>query len=512
MATVSEPWSARSWWPCKDDPNDRAMTTVTIRAPLGMVGVSNGKLTLRSGNTTQWFQVNPVPTYLVSIAVGDYVELADQYDGPAGRIDLRHWVYPGEEDDVREDMSVLPGMLDFCASLLGPYPFAGQPFGIAEVPWDEAMEHPTAVTWGDVLVTGTHQFDTVLMHELAHMWFGNLVSPVDWTHIWLNEGFATYFEALWAEHVHGQTGLISFMNSHSWGLGYGTDTLIRNPSSSWPPYYFRAIAYHKGAWVLHMLRRELGDEDFFAALRHYIERADLRWGNAESADFQASCEAVSGRDLSIFFDQWLTRTTYPVLRVDWQNNWQEGANEVRVRVRQEQDPEPDGSQPAYSFPLDVQMRGAGLDTTVTLIVYRLDQEFVVPLPATISNVDIDPQRWLLHDDAADVLNKSGRNVAAAPVRLLPATPNPFNPRTVFMWETEVATSDEVEIFDVMGRRLLHRQWGERTAGRREFLWTGTDDTGREAPSGIYLYRVTTRGQAEAGPFQRRLHGKVTLAR
>ncbi|MCB1182521.1 T9SS type A sorting domain-containing protein, partial [bacterium] len=213
-----------------------------------------------------------------------------------------------------------------------------------------------------------------------------------------------------------------------------------------------------------------------------------------------------------FFDQWLTRTTYPVLRVDWQNNWQEGANEVRVRVRQEQDPEPDGSQPAYRFPLDVQMRGAGLDTTVTLIVYRLDQEFVVPLPATISNVDIDPQRWLLHDDAADVLNKSGRNVAAAPVRLLPATPNPFNPRTVFMWETEVATSDEVEIFDVMGRRLLHRQWGERTAGRREFLWTGTDDTGREAPSGIYLYRVTTRGQAEAGPFQRRLHGKVTLAR
>ncbi|MCB1182522.1 M1 family metallopeptidase, partial [bacterium] len=201
VATVSEPWSARSWWPCKDDPNDRAMTTVTIRAPLGMVGVSNGKLTLRSGNTTQWFQVNPVPTYLVSIAVGDYVELADQYDGPAGRIDLRHWVYPGEEDDVREDMSVLPGMLDFCASLLGPYPFAGQPFGIAEVPWDEAMEHPTAVTWGDVLVTGTHQFDTVLMHELAHMWFGNLVSPVDWTHIWLNEGFATYFEALWAEHV-----------------------------------------------------------------------------------------------------------------------------------------------------------------------------------------------------------------------------------------------------------------------------------------------------------------------
>ena len=511
VATVSEPWSARSWWPCKDDPNDRALVNTKLRTPVGMTGVSNGRLIGQDANVTTWAMSQPIPTYLVSVAVADYVRLSSTYNGPAGQVDLTHYVFPDDVDDAREDMSILPEMLDFCGNLFGPYPFPGAPFGIAEIAWDEAMEHPTAVSYGDVLITGTHQFDTVLMHELAHMWFGDMISPTDWTHIWLNEGFATYTEALWAEHVYGPAGLRSFMASHDWGHGYGVDTLIRDPDNGYPPYYFRPIAYHKGAWVLHMLRRELGDDVFFAALRHYLERADLRYGTAESADFQESCEAVSGRDLSIFFDQWLTRTTYPVLRVDWQNNWQEGANEVRIRVRQEQDPEPDGSRPAYQFPVDVKMVGSGLDTTVTLISFRLDQEFIIPLPATINWISIDPNRWLLYDLATDV-NKSGENVAAAPVSLRPATPNPFNPRTVFRWEATAPTTDMVEVFDLMGRRVMREEMGTRPAGPREFLWTGRDQSGREVPSGIYLYRITAQGEVDGQPFSRQLHGKVTLAR
>ena len=118
----------------------------------------------------------------------------------------------------------------------------------------------------------------------------------------MNEGFATYIEALWVEHRYGREAFVSFMNNHDWGHGEPTDALIRDASVSWPPYYFRTISYHKGAWVLHMLRRQLGDEDFFQSLRDYVNAPALRYDNAHSDDFQAVCEEVSGQDLDSFFD------------------------------------------------------------------------------------------------------------------------------------------------------------------------------------------------------------------
>ena len=130
---------------------------------------------------------------------------------------------------------------------------------------------------------------------------------------------------------------------------------------------------------------------------------------------------------------------------------------------------------------------------------------------TVDRVTIDQNNWLLHR-LVDSAAKSGQNVAAAPVRLLPAAPNPFNPRTVFRWEADTPTTDLVEIFDVQGHRLVREEMGTRPAGSREFLWVGRDGAGREAPSGIYLYRITTRGRVEGQPFTRQLHGKVTLAR
>jgi len=511
VATVSEPWSARSWWPCKDTPTDKASVTMTLNVPAGMIGISSGFAGGQNGNSYTWVQTKPISTYLVSLAVSEYVVIEEVYDGAAGPIDLRHYVFAEDEADAREDMSILPEMFDFCEQLFGPYPFQGQPFGIAEIAWDQAMEHPSAISYGDVLITGTHQFDTVLIHELSHMWFGNMISAADWTHVWLNEGFATYAEALWAENQYGPSGLKSFMVSHDWGHGYGTDTLVRDGSNSYPPYYFRAIAYHKGAWVLHMLRRWLGDATFFASITTYLENPDLRWSTANSLDFQIACETTSGQNLDWFFNQWLYRTTYPILRLEWQNNWQEGANEVRVRLYQEHDPEPDGSLDAFSIPVELRFVGSGLDTTITVFSHLLDQEFVIPLGATINNVYVDPNRWLLHDLSTNRANLS-HNVTNAPVKLLPAYPNPFNPRTIFHWEATTTTHDRVEVFDVQGRRILHQDLGEKGPGAREFIWLGTDDDGKQYPSGIYLYRITTRGLVDGQEFSRQLHGKVTLAR
>ncbi len=511
-ATVSEPWSARSWWPCKDDPADKASFTSQIRAPLDMTAVSIGRPTSTGAGTSSWSEPNPVSTYLFSLAISQYTELVDQYLGSAGSIQLHHYVFPEDADDAEADFAVLPDMLDFCGDLFGPYPFPNQKYGMVECKWDEAMEHPTAVTWGDVLITGTGQFETIIVHELSHQWFGNLITPVDWTQIWLNEGFATYTEALWAEHKWGSAGLFSFMGTHNYGFGYGWDTLVKNPAVSDPTYFFNAIPYNKGAWVLHMLRRWLGDDDFFTSLRAYLDNPDLRYGNATSADFEAACEEVSGEDLGWFFDQWLYRNTHPIYRMGWHNDWQDGVNRLAVQLQQVQIPDPVyGSQP-YKVQVDFRLVGAGLDTTVTVINDQLDQTFTFDLGTDVTEVVLDPDRWLLHgvDDnpLAPALPDAG-----GPLTLVSASPNPFNPRCRIRWQTATATRDRIEIFDMRGQRMVSRQLATAEPGPREYLWDGTDAAGRPQPSGLYMYRITSRGADKDGRHGTwRLQGKITMVR
>lgn len=515
VATVSEPWSARSWWPCKDDPRDKATVTTNFTVPEGMTAVSNGLYQGVHNRTHTWVEPLPIPTYLVSLAASEYTKLSDNYSGSAGNIKLDHFVFPERAAEAERDFAVLPDMLDFCGDLFGPYPFPGQPFGMAMCQWDEAMEHPTAVTWGNVLVTGDGQFETVLMHELSHMWFGDLITPTDWTQIWLNEGFATYAEALWAEHQYGRDGLVSFMNQHDWGHGYPDDALIRDSSSSYAPYYFRTIAYHKGAWVLHMLRRWVGDEKFFASIRNYLDDPSLRYGNAHSDDFIRICEQTSGHALKWFFDQWLYRTTYPVFDMAWNNDWQNGVNRFRIHLEQVQVPDAVMGDAPYMVLVDFKLVGAGLDTTISAISYTQQQDIVLTLPTNVTNVYLDPNRWLLHRMAGTKNSQPETgDVAKAPVRLYPAYPNPFNPRCLFRWEAAMATTDLIEIFDLQGRRILSRQQEASEAGPREFLWTGLDSNGKAAPSGTYLYRVTCRGPGTGGGSESswQLQGKVTLAR
>ncbi|MFH2053045.1 MAG: M1 family aminopeptidase [bacterium] len=512
LATVSEPWSARSWWPCKDDPRDKATFAANVTVPGGMTAVSNGVAGLYGNDPGTWVEPLPISTYLFSLAVADYVEIDEHYSGSAGEIDLKHYVFPELEEEARADFAVLPEMLDFCGEIFGPYPFPGQKYGMVTCSWDEAMEHPTAVTWGDVLVTGTGQFETIVFHELAHMWFGNLITPEDWTHIWLNEGFATYAEALWAEHKWGFAGLRNFMGAHNWGFAYPYDTLIRNPAISDPAYYFHVVAYHKGAWVLHMLRRWIGDEAFFTALRNYLNNPQLRYKTADSDDFRAECELASGEDLGWFFDQWLYRKTHPVYQIASINDWDGDVNNYRLRLRQVQVPESFAGSDPYKVLVDVRLRGAGLDTTVTFINDQLDQEYDFTLPATVTTVTLDPDRWLLHRIDENPIAPAGEAAPAA-VRLLPATPNPFNPRTLFRWETAISTRDRVQVYDLQGRLVLEEDLPVRGAGLREFMWKGTNGAGLPQPSGTYLYRVTCRGaEKSGGQASWRLQGKVTLVR
>lgn len=538
-ATVSEPWSARSWWPCKDVASDKATFSVNLSVPEGLKAVSNGALVnapdqgggrapvaatddpfwqemvaRASGGKDHviysWYESLPISTYHFSLAVTDYEVLEDIYMSGGDTLVIQHYVYPELVGPATADFAVLPEMLAFCEEKFGRYPFPGEKYGMALVEYGGAMEHPTATSFGSLLVTGDGYFESIILHELAHQWFGNKVTPRDWTHTWLSEGFATYAEALWAEHTGGGGDLQEFMRRRS-HFEVWNDPLVRYDTSSNPWYYFNNMVYYKGAWVLHMLRRLIGDEDFFASLQLYLRFPYLSYGTAVSEFFVIICGIVTQEDLAWFFDQWLYWEVYPLYEVYIRNHVPSGFGPVDIILHQVQEPDPVYGDVPFQMYVDLQLSGAGLDTVVTVFNDQRLQTFTFELKEPVDQVVMDPGGWYLHRHTVMVDVPQAGTVT--PARLISAAPNPFNPHCLIRWDTTLATRDALSVYDVQGRRITTRSWPLRQAGPRQFVWQGRDDTGRACASGVYLFEITCRGgdvNAGVQPGLWRLAGKVTL--
>ncbi len=275
---------------------------------------------------------------------------------------------------------MLPEMIAFCENLWGPYPFPEQKYGMVLFDWEGAMEHPTATTYSSAFLTGDHWYDTIIVHELSHQWFGNLVTPSDWTHIWLNEGFATYAEALWAEHVNGPSGLQTFMRQRS-STVWWTKPVIRDASNDSAWYYFSNQVYYKGAWVLHMLRHIVGDEQFEAILRGWVDDPAKRYGNADTDDFVEVAEAVTDQDLQWFFDQWLDRGTNPLIGAYWDNHQVGQQHWVDINLAQQQEVDVYTGGHLFRLPMDIEVRAAGWDTTIVVDFQTEHLQVSVPTPS-----------------------------------------------------------------------------------------------------------------------------------
>jgi len=536
IASLSEPWSARSWWPCKDIPRDKATFTTGVQVKNGQTAVSNGRQMAEApdsspessastliadhkqmlaateaeesvGSHWVWWEENyPISTYHFSLAISDYEIIEDVYVSADGdTLDLRHYVYPDLVAVAAEDFSPLPDMLDFCIEHFGPYPFPGEKYGMALFEWDGAMEHPTATSYGSQFLTGDHWFDTIIMHELSHQWFGNLVTPVDWDHIWLNEGFATYVEALWKEHLSGPLGAKWFMAARV-DFTWWNRPLVGAGYSSNPMYYFGNTVYYKGAWVLHMLRRKIGDELFFETLRTYLDNPALRYGNVESDDFIAVCNSVTGEDLDSWFHQWLYRITNPILRMTVRNDVIAGQNVVHLGFVQTQPSDPVTGYDPFVLPLEIELSGLGSTQRVNLEMTEREQVFTVPVDGYIQSVKVDPDGWLLFK-LEQVVGVESNSPA---LTMLPPHPNPFNGRGVLRWSSPVASSDEVGVFDLRGRRIDSFSLAEQPAGVREAAWDGRTSDGVACASGVYVLSVVCRPVDGGAPM--RLSGRLTLAR
>lgn len=484
--TLSEPSGSRDWWPCKDVPNDKATVDMTVRMDEQFLVGSNGLLQGIDDNgdgtrTHRWSTDYLLPPYLVAITATDFILFEDSYElREGGTLPLVYYTYPESEDDAREDVTAIPGMFQVFESEWLPYPFAAEKYGHMEFPWGGAMEHATLSSYGTDLYTGTHYYDWIAAHELAHQWWGDLVTCATWEDIWLNEGFATYGEAIWTEGTLGYEAYLEYLRE------------IRSPFFEGPiydpDYTFNSTVYDKGGWLLHMLRGVVGKETLVAIFQEWGTR--YSYAAATTAQFVELASEIAGEDLSWFFDPWLYHEGRPDYDYAWKVTPIAGdSSQVELQIVQTQ-----SNYSPYQMPIQLRLSRAGQDSEMQTVMNSLEDElFTLRVAGEVTGLEPDPEDYILASFHLRPWTSIGGDSPDSPARgvaqLGAAQPNPFNPHTSIPVAMEAAAQATLAVYDVGGRmvRQLHQGW--LPAGAHRFTWDGRNEAGAPSTSGVYLVRL-----------------------
>jgi aminopeptidase N len=386
---LSEPNYASSWFPCNDIPFDKTNLEISITNDSNMVSVSNGVLvdvfTNGDRRTYRWRTEYPISTYLVAIYSSEYEYFSDQYVSldEMDTMRVEYYVLPDKLEKAKIDFSTHVNMLEVFSKMFGEYPFLKEKYGVAEFLWYAgAMEHQTITGVSSNMIGGKKFFEDTFAHELAHQWWGNAVGPKSWKDIWLNEGFATYSEALYYEAISGKEALQSTMLSKYSSNFSGS---LAEPG----PFLFTRTMYDKGAWVLHMLRWEVSDSSFFNILRTFYET--YKYSNASIHDFKFVCEEVSGKNLDKFFEQWVYGKGQ--IELEYKTETTSSGQDYILRIMLEQTQE---DYEEYHFPLDVKI--VFKDSTAKSYRYEIasiDTLLEISATAMPESIQLDPDNWLL---------------------------------------------------------------------------------------------------------------------
>ena len=390
------PNRGRHWLPIVDHPYDKATSEFIVKAPSHYKVVSNGLLMEESelGNSnrlTHWKQSVPVSSWLFVLGVADFaVKYVDEFRGKS----IQTWVYAKNREAGFYDFDEpTKKVLEFYSNYVGPYAYE-KLANIQTPSVNGGMETSSAIFYGEDLVTGKRDERTrnVVIHEIAHQWFGNAITETTWDDAWLSEGFATFFTLLFIENEYGKEeytkGIIKARKSVYDMSVKMPDFSIVSERTAEKEDVTSGITYQKGAWVIHMLRNLMGEKNFKKGIQNYY--AKYFNANTTTSEFRAEMEKVSGKDLKLFFKQWLYQPINPTINASWKYD----ANTKKLNVQLQQ-----AQKYLYNVPVEIGFykKGASTPTILTMNLKEKDQLFSFPLATAPEKLELDPRALLLND-------------------------------------------------------------------------------------------------------------------
>ncbi|WNH08510.1 M1 family aminopeptidase [Thalassobellus suaedae] len=443
---------------CKQDLNDKADSLdVYITTPRfnpsneEYVAVSNGleqsQVINGINKTTHFKHRYAIPAYLIAIAVTNYEVYSHTVDNSGNPFDIVNYVYPENLSSAQASTPITVDIMNLYSNLFEEYPFANEKYGHAQFGWGGGMEHTT------VSFMGSFGRD-LIAHELAHQWFGDKITCGSWKDIWLNEGFATYLSGLTIENLDGGTSfkswkaqLISSITSIPNGTVYLTDTDTTNVNR----IFSSRLTYNKGAMVLHMLRKKIGDNNFFQGIKNYLSNVNYAYSYAKTEDFIPIMEAASGENLTAFFNNWLYKEGYPSYTIEWN---QPSVNQVHIQISQTQS---DPSVSYFEAPVPLRLIGAlGETLDITLNNTVNQEDFFNSVNFTVASIQFDPEADLISKNNTVTL---ANNKSEIENNFL-LYPNPAQDNFTITKPDNIEV-DQIKIFNIFGQLLYQTQWTQK---------------------------------------------------
>ncbi len=483
--SLSEPYGASDWWPCKDTPADKADSSdVWITCDTSLTAVSNGSLvsTINNDNGThtfKWKNHYPIAQYLISVAISDYYKYNEYFHySPDDSLLVANYVYPEHFQDSKAAIDLSPDMLKIFSEKYGLYPFIKEKYAQVEFGWSGGMEHQTATS-----VVGPFG-EEILVHEMAHQWFGDKVTCADWNDVWLNEGFATYSEAVYHEAKYGEKSYRDFIYMAMKNAKFAKGSIYLSDISSASTIFYSPLVYYKGAVVLHMLRGITGDSTFFKILRSYLTDPKLAYGTATTEDFEAAAEKVYGSSLEYFFNEWIYNSGYPTYNIYWKSTHSAGnKNKVSINISQQNA----SSSLFFTMPLKFKLYTSLGDTILTVFNNRNIQSFDFIIKGYADSLTFDPDNNVFKEFS--IVDSTDRSILFS-FALEQNFPNPFNSGTdiqyILPFNQEGAFHVKLEVYDILGRKITTLVDMTQSPGIYDVIFPDNKLRGKLA-SGIYIY-------------------------
>ena len=438
--TLSEPYGAYEWWPCKQSLSDKIDSIeIEVTCPQGNKVASNGKLISEKPNegktTVIWKHHHPIATYLVAIAVTNYEAFSDTLEFDDGqKMPILNYVYPGYLAEGKTKSTDILNIMKLYNSLIGKYPFADEKYGHAQFGWSGGMEHQT-------MSFMFHLNFSLVAHEMAHQWFGDCITLGSWHDIWLNEGFATYLEGLTQEYLQDSAswmnwkkGKRGYITSQSGGSVYVDDT------TSVSLIFNGRLSYAKGGYLLHMLRWELGDSAFFKGLRNYFNDPKIKYGFASQQDFVSHMEEAGDTSLTEFFSDWYYGQGYPIYQI---SHYIDNGDNDKYKVTIAQTT----SDPSVGFfPMHVPLRVWKDGTSQDIRLHQTANPQAFVLDEKPDSIQFDPDMWLI-SKSSFVTNSI--EMADEAIKIYP---NPVSGKLTIQLKSGEFI-DHLQVSDIRGRVL-----------------------------------------------------------